>query len=86
MSGLIILSQNSPLRASGEPSKTRPSTQPGPASTRQNGAFCLNLLPIESWFRLSTLNVRDPSIATAPQQLYHITFLILDKLDLGSPI
>jgi hypothetical protein len=76
----------SPHLADGEPSTIRLSAQPMSAAIRQNGAFCLNLLPIKSWFRLSTLNVRDPSIATAPQQLYHITFLILDKLDLGSPI
>jgi hypothetical protein len=40
MSGLIILSQNSSLQISGEPSKIELSAKPGLAPTRQFGALC----------------------------------------------
>lgn len=35
MSSLTVMSHNSPQLPGGEPSKIRPSAQPGPASTRQ---------------------------------------------------
>ena len=41
MSSLTVLSHNNPSPAAGEPSKIRPSAQPGSAPTRQNDAFCL---------------------------------------------
>jgi hypothetical protein len=40
MSGLIVMSQNSPSPAGGELSKIRPSAQPGSTSTRQNDTNC----------------------------------------------
>ena len=41
MSGVIVMSDNSPHREPGEPSKTRPSAPARLASTRHNDTFCL---------------------------------------------
>jgi hypothetical protein len=38
MSSVIVLSRNDPHQLPGEPRKTGPSTQAGPAATRQNDA------------------------------------------------
>ena len=42
---MIILSQNIPHQAPGEPSKIRPSAQSGSVPTRQLDANCLELFP-----------------------------------------
>jgi hypothetical protein len=41
MSSVIVLSRNDPHQLPGEPRKTGPSTQAGPAATRHNGTLCL---------------------------------------------
>jgi len=44
MSSAIVLSQDGPRQTGGAPCKIRPSDQPWPAATRQNGANCLTII------------------------------------------